>query len=516
MEIRKRLITSTCLLFILIIMPISRLIAQEQVQSAVREYRKAQEAAILNEYRNYLRLPNVASELSDIRRNAEYLVEAFERRGVDMELLELPDSPDAPPAVYGELSTPGARRTLIIYVHYDGQPVDPQNWNRNPWEPALFSASLEQGGEQIPFPDEGDAVDPDWRIYARSASDDKAPVPTLLATLDALQANDIPLTANLKFFFDGEEERGSPHIRRYLERYKDRLQGDLWLFCDGPKHQSGRPQVVFGVRGVTSLEVTLYGATRSLHSGHYGGWAPVPGQMLAELLAGMKEETGRVLIEGFYDSTAPITEADRNAFATLPDYNSRLREELGLTWTEFDGKPLIERYMFPTLTVRGLQSGNVGEKARNIIPSSATATLGIRLAKGNDPEEMKDLVEAHIRKQGYHIVREDPDREMRLAHPRVAKVTRGGGYPAVRTPIDHPNAREVVDAIRSVSDQEVILYPTFGGSLPLFHFTEVLETPIVIVPIANHDNNQHAPNENIRIGNLWYGMEIYAAIFTME
>lgn len=501
----------------LILLTSGTLFAQSQAVKAVREYRQEHEAALLQEYRSFLEIPNVASNLPNIRRNAEYLVEEFEERGAEMELLTLPDQPDVPPVVYGQLKAPGAERTLIIYVHYDGQPADPKNWTHDPWNPTLYSGSMQKEGEPIDFPKAGEDVDPDWRIYGRSASDDKVPFPAMLATLDALQASDIALTSNLKFFFEGEEEAGSPHVRQILERYKDKLQGDLWVFFDGPKHQSGRPQVVFGVRGVTGMEVTVYGAKRPLHSGHYGGWAPVPGQSLVELLSSMKEPTGEILIEDFNENTAPITEADRKAFATLPDYDNRLREELGLSRTEFAGnRSLIESYMFPTLTIRGLESGNTGDLARNVIPTQAVASLGIRLAKGNDPEKMKDKVEAHIKKQGYHIVRENPDQETRLKHDKIAKVTRGGGYPAVRTSIDNPMAQQVVQAIKDATEGDIILYPTFGGSLPLFHFEQVMQTPIIIVPIANHDNNQHAPDENIRIGNIWYGMDIYGEIFTME
>lgn len=503
---------------LLLIMTVGIEVAYSQSKSvnAVRDYRQQHEVHILKNYFELLKIPNVASDLPNIRRNAEYLVNEFEKRGAEMELLTLPGQPDMPPYIYGELKAPDVERTIIIYVHYDGQSADPQNWTHNPWEPALYSGSMEKGGEPIAFPEIGEEVNPEWRIYGRSASDDKVPFPAILTVLDALQESDIALTSNLKFFFDGEEEAGSPRVRQILERYKDKLGGDLWLFLDGPKHQSGRPQVVFGVRGVTGMEVTVYGPARPLHSGHYGGWSPVPGQMLAELLASMKKETGEILVEGFNENTAPITEADREAFATLPDYDDQVRNELGLTWTEFEDRSLIESYTYPTLTIRGLQSGNTGELARNIIPAKAVASLGIRLAKGNDPEKMKDKVEAHIRKQGYHIVREDPDQETRLKHKKIAKVTRGGGYPAVRTPIDNPMTQQVVNAIKEATNEDIILYPTFGGSLPLFHFEEVMQTPIVIVPIANHDNNQHAPDENIRIGNIWYGMDIYAEIFTME
>lgn len=492
------------------------LYAQPEAVQTARNYYEENGSAILQAYRDYLTLPNVASDISNIRKNANYLVREFRKRGVQMELLEHPGKKNVPPIVYGELNTPGAERTLIIYVHYDGQPVDPANWTHNPWEPALYSGSMEHDGEPIPFPDEGESVNPDWRIYARSASDDKVPVPALLATLDALRESDLMLTSNLKFFFEGEEEAGSPNLRDYLEAYREKLQADLWLFLDGPKHQSGRPQVVFGVRGVTGLNVTVYGPARSLHSGHYGGWAPIPGQMLAELLASMKDDDGEILIDGFYDSTKAITDADRKAFETLPDYDDRIREELGLAWSEFDNRPLIESYMYPALNIKGMASGNVGAEARNVIPAEATASIGMRLAEGNDPETMQSLVEEHIRRQGYHIVREDPDLETRRAHKKIAKVIRSGGYPAMRTPIDQPMAQEIVEAIQRAGDEEVILYPTFGGSLPLYNFVEVLDTPLVIIPIANHDNNQHAPDENIRIGNIWYGMEIYSSIFTME
>ncbi|NGP90043.1 M20/M25/M40 family metallo-hydrolase [Fodinibius halophilus] len=499
------------------VMSAQLVVAQSQAVKAAQNYYEDNGADILNHYKEYLRIPNVASDIPNIRRSAQYLVKEFEKRGAEMELLELPDRKDVPPVVYGEITVPNAERTLILYVHYDGQPVDTTNWTHHPWTPKLYSKSMEEGGEPIAFPHSNEQVDPDWRIYARSASDDKAPIPALLAALDALKTSDIGLTSNIKFFFDGEEEAGSPHIRQYLERYKSKFDdGDLWVFLDGPKHQSGRPQVVFGVRGVTGMEITVYGTRRPLHSGHYGGWAPVAGQMMVELLSSMKKETGEVLIDGYYESTAPITEADRKAFATLPDYDDQIRKDLGITWSEFGGQSLIERYMYPTLTIKGIKSGNVGKKARNVIPKKATASLGMRLAKGNNPEAMQELVEAHIRKQGYHIVREEPDMERRLNHKKIAKVTRGKGYSATRTSVDNPMAKQIVSAVADASDEEVILYPTYGGTLPLYHFTEVLEQPLIIVPIANHDNNQHAPDENIRIGNIWYGIETYSSILTMD
>ena len=172
--------------------------------------------------------------------------------------------------------------------------------------------------------------------------------------------------------------------------------------------------------------------------------------------------------------------------------------------------------MYPSLTIKGLSSGNVGAQAANVIPDIATAAIGVRLVKGNDPEKMVDLVERHIESQGYHIVRNDPDQATRLAYPKIAKITREEGYPAARTSMTNPFAQQVVARVKDVAGQDLILLPTLGGSLPLYLFTDVLKKPAIVVPIANHDNNQHTANENIRIENLWYGVKLMGAIMTMN
>jgi len=480
---------------------------------AAREFRAAQEAAILAEFARFLRLPNVANELPDIRRNAAFIREAFARRDVELDVLSLAG---APPIVAGSIEVPGAERTIGIYVHYDGQPVDETRWTHDPWTPTLYTAAMHEGGEPRPFPEPGERVAPEARLYARSAGDDKAPIIALLTALDALGHAGMAPTSNVVFLFDGEEERGSPHLGEYLRAYRGRLETvDLWLFCDGPVHQSRRPQIVFGVRGVTGMEITVYGANRSLHSGHYGNWAPVPGQMLAGLLATMKDRDGYVTIDGFYDTVEPLSEAEQAAIEALPRVDEALMHELALARTE--GQQRLERrLLLPSLTIRGLASGNVGDKTRNAIPSSATAALGVRLVAGNDPGRMLDRVEAHILDQGFHIVREAPSDDVLRAHPRVARVVRGVGYPAARTPMDQPLATRVVQAARDASGQQVLRVPTLGGTLPLFRFEQVLDKPAIIVPIANHDNNQHAADENIRLANLWYGVDLYAALLTMR
>ncbi len=484
----------------------------EPVQAA-RAWRSSHEREILSEFRDVLAIPNVSRDPAGLKRTAEWITEALGKRGVATRKLEVRF---APPVVYGEIATPGAERTIVFYAHYDGQPVDPRQWTTPPFAPTLRDASLEDGGRVVPWPiAEGVAIDPEWRLYARSAGDDKAPVVALLTALDALRAAGIALRANVKFFFEGEEERGSLHLKQILTKYREVVAGDLWVFCDGPVHQSRTQQVVFGVRGVTGFELTVYGARRQLHSGHYGNWAPNPAMMLAQLLASMKDADGTVLIDGFYDEVEPLSPVEEAALAAAPKLDDALKRELWLARTEGRGERLDRLINAPSLNVRGLASAGVGPLGRNVVPTTATASIDIRLVKGMDPRRTVDRVVEHIKRQGYHVTDVEPDAEARLAHARIARVVRRGGYAAMRTPMDSDLAQRVLRAVRSARG-DVIVTPTLGGSLPLAVFEQVLGVPVVIVPIANHDNNQHAPDENLRLQNLWDGIETMAALLTME
>jgi len=481
--------------------------------AAARAYRQTREHEIINEFVSLLSIPNVASDTTNIRRNAELISRMMEKRGGKTRLLEVPD---APPVVYGEIMTPGATRTLIFYVHYDGQPVEPAKWvGGDPFKPTLRSASLEAGGRDIPFPAKDQKFDPEWRLYARSTGDDKAPIIALCAALDALRENKIALASNIKFFFEGEEEAGSPRLEKIVEKYRDLLSADAWLICDGPVDQTRAQQVYFGARGATGLELTVYGPRRELHSGHYGNWAPNPAMMLAKLLASMKDDDGRALVKGYYDGVEPLSETERRAFAEAPDNDALLKRELGVAWTEGAGKRLVELINQPSLNIRGFSSSSVGATARNVIPSTATASIDLRLVKGVDHRRAVELVVEHIRAQGYHVVEGEPDDAARLKYPKIVRVTRQGGYNASRTSMDLPISRQIIAAVESARGR-VIKMPTLGGSVPLYIFTDFLKTPCIGVPIANHDNNQHSANENIRLQNLWDGIETMAALLTMK
>lgn len=484
----------------------------QQILSHVRSFREANEAYILDEFRGLLMLPNVSADREAIRKNADHILGLLEKRGFDSQILE---SEGSPPVVFGELITPGAERTAVFYAHYDGQPVDPDNWESDPWIPVLRSNSIEMGGVEIPFPVPGTAaplLDPESRIYARSASDDKVPIIAILAAVDALNAAGIDPSINIKLFFEGEEEAGSPHLRDMLVKHADLLEADVWFFCDGPVHQSRRPEINFGVRGIVGLQMTVFGPTRHLHSGHYGNWVPHPTVTLIHLLTSMRDTEGRVLVEGFYDTVRPISPVEQKAIEAIPKVESQLINELGLGRTEGGGARLSELIMLPAMNLSGFQAGGVGSQSKNAIPSEANAYVDFRLVPDLDPQRVIEVVERHIRGEGFHIVREDPDIETRLNHEKVIKLNWGRGYRSVRTSMELPVSRAVVQVAREVAGESLVEVPTHGGSLPMYVFEEVLGKPLITIPIVNHDNNQHGANENIRLKNLWDGIEMFGQV----
>lgn len=490
---------------------------QSPTATAVREYRFANEYKLLNEFVSLLSIPNVASDTANIDLNARHIVGMMQKNGLNPRLLTAADK-SVPPVVYGEFLVPGAKQTLILYAHYDGQPTDPGQWTGiEPWVPTLFSGPMEKGGNKIAFPKAGDKVEPEWRLYARSASDDKAGVFAILKAFEALRAKNITPTVNLKFFFEGEEEAGSPNLREILAKHKDLLKADAFIVCDGPVHQSGRKQVVFGVRGDVNADLTVYGANRPLHSGHYGNWSPSPALTLAKLLASMKDDRGNITVKGWADDVEPFGPVELKALGEAPKYDDELKRQIGISYTEGGGKTLLELINLPSLNINGFKSGDVGDLARNVIPTTATAVLDLRLVKGNDHLRQVAKLRKHIESQGFYVIDRDPTAEERLKYPFIANFTiRSGGYNAERTRMDLPISFRVMDAVQAASTEPIVKMPSLGGSLPLSIISETLNVPTITVPIANHDNNQHAENENIRLQNLWDGIEVFASLMMMR
>jgi acetylornithine deacetylase/succinyl-diaminopimelate desuccinylase-like protein len=492
--------------------------AQSPEVLAIRKHAKQNARTIINEFASFLAISNVAADPAGLQKTADFIMDMMNKRGIQKVQLLSPATAGAPPAVYGEVMVPGAKQTLIFYAHYDGQPVNPAQWAKDlePFQPKLYSDALYKGGTSISFPTDN-SYNNEWRLYARGASDDKGGVDAILNAYDAITKSGLKPGCNLKFFFEGEEEAGSIHLGEILEKYKPLLQSDLWIICDGPVHQSGKKQIYFGVRGDTHLDLTIYASKRPLHSGHYGNWAPNPAMMLAKLLASMKDETGKVTIKGFYDDVIPLSPSEKKALNEVPSVDEQMKKELGISAAEMEGKNLSESINLPSLNINGMQSGNVGKLASNQIPTFATAVIDLRLVLGNDWQRQQQKVIDHIKAQGYYVTDHELTDEERSKYAKIIKVIPGeDSYNAQRTSMDLPIIKKVVAAVQTTSKDQVILQPTTGGSLPLFLFEKYLNAKTITVPIANHDNNQHAENENIRLGNLFDGIETMGSLMLLK
>lgn len=503
----------TRIIFAAALVCLNGLVLAAQARRSVEQFVAAHQQQILRELVELLSIPNVAADRDNIRRNAALLRDSFAKRGFAVEILETGGNP----LVFAELRAPGAQRTILFYAHYDGQPVNPASWKQSdPFIPVLRSRRAEDGGEDIANFLSLESFPPEARLYARSASDDKAPIIALLTAVDALKAANQPLTSNVKVILDGEEEVRSPGLAATIGRYRDKYRADLMLILDGPLHPTGKPTLSFGARGNLVFQLTAFGPKFALHSGHYGNWAPNPAMDLVQLLASMKDANGRVAIQGFYDDVPPLSAAEKQILAAVPDRTEELMRFFGIGRTEQVGENLQEALQYPSLNIRGLHSGDIGDQARTIIPDRAVAEIDVRLVKETDPERMLQRVTAHIRSRGFHVLIDaDPDDNARAQHQRIVRVSRVSWTKAYRTEMTLPESRAVIGTLERAWSEPPIRTRTMGGTVPIDFFIEALGMPAIGVPVVNFDNNQHSDNENVRLQNVWDAITSFAAILQM-
>jgi acetylornithine deacetylase/succinyl-diaminopimelate desuccinylase-like protein len=269
--------------------------------------------------------------------------------------------------------------------------------------------------------------------------------------------------------------------------------------------------VFFGARGAMGLEATIYGPIRALHDGHYGNWVPNPAAMAATLIAQMRDDEGKILIPGFMDDVKPLTADEQRALAALPPIDADLKRDYAIGRSE-GSDPLPLSIMRPALNIRGIRSGQVGEAAANAIPVDAMVSIDFRLVPDQTPAGVRDEVERFLKSKGWTLVESEPDTAMRLAHPRIVRLAWESGYAALRSDMSSPEGKAVIRAATDAAGAPVVVMPMSGGSVPLYTFADNFHVPIVCLPIVNHDNNQHAANENLRLKNLWDGIDLYAAM----
>jgi acetylornithine deacetylase/succinyl-diaminopimelate desuccinylase-like protein len=466
----------------------------------------------LGEFLALLAIPNVADRPADIRRNADFVKRELERRGFTAGLLA---NPANRPLVFAKLDGAPGTKTILFYIHLDGQPVVPEEWAQpNPFDPVVKRRDA-NGAWQPVGRDALDAkpLDRELRVFARSASDDKAPILMMLTAIDLLKAGGQKPAFGVEVIVDSEEEMGSPSLAGVVASNKALFRADALVILDGPEHPSGRPTLVFGNRGIAQAKLVVYGPPAPLHSGHFGNYAPNPAFRLAALLAGMKDDDGRVRIAGWYDGIA-LTAADRAEMAASGDDEAALTKRTGVAKPEKVGATYQESLQYPSLNVRGMASASIGAKAANIVPSDATAELDFRTTPENDGRHLFDLVKRYIESKGYHLVDGAPSDADRAKYDRLASFTLGSVEKAERTPMDSSLGQWAYRAVHSASGPEPVRIRMMGGTVPTDVLVDALHLPFLMIPTVNADNNQHAHDENVRVGNLVSGTETIYALLT--
>ncbi len=479
--------------------PISPEAAQKLAQGSLREYLEL------------LALPNDAINPPDIQRNADFLERAFKNRGFTTRQLEN----QGKPMLYAEWprKLPGAK-TVLYYMHFDGQPVVDREWSQpSPWQPVVkqrtSAGAWEVVSREALF---GATLDPELRVFARSASDDKAPIMMFLAAFDGLKAMGVDPAVNVKVLLDSEEEKGSPSIRAVALANKALLRCDALIIHDGPRHQSERPTIVFGNRGAASVSLVVYGPKQPLHSGHFGNYVPNPAVRLARLIASMKDDQGRVTVPGYYDRVR-LSATEKKILAETGDDEAAIRRRTGISKAELVGGNLQEALQFPSLNVRGMAAASVGDKASNIIPYQAIADFDLRTTPETPPDYLFGLLQKHIQAQGYYLVKGPPTDEERAGHDKLATLTMGTASRSVRTPLDAPIGKWAYASLLETSQRgQPVRIRMMGGSVPTDSLVEALGAPFVIVPLVNGDNNQHTFDENMRVGHYVEGIRAIAGM----
>lgn len=479
--------------------------AQEPAQLK-RQVRQA-----INEIRSFVKIPNDALEHADINRNLFWAEKNFNARGFNSSILPT----EGESLFFASLPMEDSKPTILFYMHLDGQSVDPSKWNQpNPYDVVLKSPDGDGWKDQV-FDDLNDEMDYNWRLFGRSTSDDKGPIVMFLNAIDLLQESGQEIPFNIKVILDSEEEKSSKPLPKAVQQYRELLEADFLVINDGPVHVSGKPTVVYGCRGITTLSLTTHGPIKPQHSGHYGNYAPNPGFQLADLLASMKDADGRVLIDGYYDGIS-LDESIINVLQSVPDDAATINANLAIKTPEKVGDFYQASLQYPSLNIRGLGSGWIGAKARTIVPESATAELDLRLVPESDGTRLKSLVKKHIEKQGFHIVDSIPTRKDRMTYDKIITVTEGTVTDAFRTDFTNKYGEFIVKTLKTTFEEDVVQIRIMGGTVPIAPFINELKIPAFIVPMVNPDNNQHSPNENLKIGQIAYGIQVFYGILSTK
>ena len=471
----------------------------------------------IEEFKDFLSYPNDANKRSDIVNLIKWCQENFQNLGFNITKLQTPTIP----LLLAEKISNKKYKTILIYLHLDGQPVDNSKWNQNnPYDPVLKSRNDKQEFVQVSWDVLKDITleeieENDFRIFARSASDAKGPVMMLINAINLINKNNIESKFNLKIIMDFEEEKSSPNLPLAVTKYSDLLKSDGLLIFDGPQHISGLPTLNFGNRGISSIRLTTYGPIVPQHSGHFGNYAPNPVFRMSNILSSMKDENGVVLIEGFYDGIN-ITEEVKKDLNRVPDNENEMLSKMQFKSPDKVGKSYQESLQYPSLNVRGIQAGWVKDQARTIVPSECIAEIDVRLVLESDGYKLLDLIKEHIKTLGYKVLKKRPTKGERMMYDKIITFESEVSYPAFRTDINSDFGKWLSKSLTKTFGNSPVKKRTSGGSVPISPFVSVLNVPAVGVPTVNQDNNQHSPNENLKIANYINGIKTFIGILNED
>lgn len=499
----KQLIT-----FIFIIGAIEGSLAQRSNNSNLDKIAEKHAIHSFREFYDLLSIPNDAHNPEDIEKNVQWCEAAFAKRGFTTQRLNTATIP----LLLAERNVRNPKSTVLIYLQIDGQPVNASQWDQeSPWKPTLKEKDNEGKWNTIAYEKLYEGLNKDWRIFARSTSDAKGPAVAFLASLDALSELKSEPNFNMKVIMDFEEELGSPQLPKAVTQYKNELAADRFIIFDGPRHVSNQPTLTFGARGICEITLTTFGPRVPVHSGNYGNYTPNPALRLSQLLGSMKDEDGRVTLPGFYDGVV-LTEEEKKILLQVPDDELEIKRFLGIAQPDKIGNNFQESLQYPTLNIRGLDALFVGNESRTLIPATAIAEIDIRLVPSSNPEKLIDLVRQHVKNKGYYIAPKEPTEEERMKYPKIVTMESSISYLAFQTPFDSDCGIWLGKAMKRAFGKEAIKVRTAGGSIPISPFVVTLGIPAVAVPTVNADNNQHAENENIRVGNYIDAVKTFLAI----
>ena len=452
-----------------------------------------------------LSIPNDGYDSPNIERNIKWCENTFSDLGFKVErVIAKSTSPSMPnhPLLIANKFISKDYKTVLIYFHMDGQPVDPKKWNQDdPFIPIL-SEYVSDNWIEIDRNKIKEDPDPDWRIFGRSTSDDKGPPMMLVNALETLEKLNKKPKFNIKLIIDFQEEMGSPTVVSAVSLHKEKLKSDFLLIIDGPRHPSNKPTLTFGARGISRITLTSYGPIKPQHSGHFGNYAPNPAMNLSKVLSSMKDYDGRVVIPGFYDGVT-FSDEIKLVMDAVPDDEVQIKKELMISSADKVGKNYQEAIQFPSLNIRGLQSGWVKKEVRTIVPDMAIAEIDVRLVKESNPKRLLNLIKEHIISEGAYVIEDrEPSSIERLTQKNIIRFDSKISYLAYRTEINSPIGNWASRALKKAFKEDPIKKRTSGGSIPISPFVTTLNVPALTYPSVNKDNNQHSPNENIRVGNF--------------